>query len=567
MKVWLFRAIAVFIPFLFFILLELGLRFAGYGQSYPLFIPNPDAPDYLLPRPDIVKRYFPNASDVPSVTIEANFFRAEKPKNGLRFFVQGGSTAAGFPYGLGASIAGMLDHRLKQSFPDNYVEIINTSLAAVNSYTNLDLVDEIIAQQPDAVLIYMGHNEFLGIMGVGSNYTAASSAATTLLFLKLKEYRTFQLIQSLYHSLKVAFIEEKNQESETTVQANFAASRTFMAKVAKHKTIPQDSKLFSAGVAQFEQNLSLILEKYQGAGIPVFISTLVSNLLDQRPFSSLPTPSNLENALRQLSEQITTQSVDNVLLEQTAKSVSITDSADAHFQLGRIFNALGDSTKAKLFLTQAKDLDLLRFRAPEAINSIIRNHALRYGAILVNAQQRFEQQSPLGVVGNNLMLEHLHPNVEGYFLLSDAFYQSMSMSKAISFKQEITPNVAWKQRMLLQAEEYYGFAKALQLKSDYPFVDEPQLLKLPAPQNWQQQLGKDLFDKKLNWLSMVQHAQTNYQAERNSSQVIKTQLMLADALPYEARLNVQAADMLMKTGQTARASTYIQRSKWAEEDK
>ncbi len=69
---------------------------------------NPAHPDYLLPRPDILSRYFPDGH-APRVTMETNFFLKEKPENGLRLVVQGGSTATGFPYGLGEpSLAGML---------------------------------------------------------------------------------------------------------------------------------------------------------------------------------------------------------------------------------------------------------------------------------------------------------------------------------------------------------------------------------------------------------------------------------------------------------------------------
>ena len=52
----------------------------------------------------------------------------------------------------------MLEGRIRASQPTRYVEVINTAMSAVNSYTLLDFADEIIAQNPDAVLIYAGHN-------------------------------------------------------------------------------------------------------------------------------------------------------------------------------------------------------------------------------------------------------------------------------------------------------------------------------------------------------------------------------------------------------------------------
>ncbi|MUH72347.1 hypothetical protein [Psychrosphaera haliotis] len=83
-KVWLFRTITVLLPFVILLLLEVVLRGVGFGQSVPLFINNPQAPSYLLPKPDVVSRYFSEPSAGPDVTIETNFFLAEKPKDGLR---------------------------------------------------------------------------------------------------------------------------------------------------------------------------------------------------------------------------------------------------------------------------------------------------------------------------------------------------------------------------------------------------------------------------------------------------------------------------------------------------
>lgn len=165
------------------------------------------------------------------------------------------------------------------------------------------------------------------------------------------------------------------------------------------------------------------------------------------------------------------------------------------------------------------------------------------------------------------MLEHLHPNVQGYFLLSDSFYQQMQASNTLQFSRIIESNSAYKDRLLLPAEEYYGFSKVLQLKTDYPFVDTPKPLKLPRPQNWEQSLGKALFDKKIDWLQMVRTSHTRYHQEKNVAQAIKSQIMLADALPHVARINLETAELLLKNNQKARAQTYIQRAIWSGADK
>lgn len=552
-------AIAISLPLVFLGGLEGILRISDYGNDYPLFIENPANPNYLLPRPDIVKRYFAANAEIPTVTMEANFLLADKPQNGFRLFVQGGSTAAGFPYGLGASIAGMLDKRLKATLPEHNVEVVNTALAAVNSFTVLDLTDEIVAQQPDAVLLYLGHNEYLGILGVGSNYTAANSYASTLLFLKLRSLRLFQLLQNCYASLQghsTAFATEQNN------------SRTFMAKVAKHKDIPLNSDLYKAGLEQFSDNLKLILDKYQKAAIPVYLATIASNLLDQKPFSSEAIESEVDLSLQKIKAAIALadQLQAIILANQLAAYIDKSDNALAHYELGRLYVQLNQASGAKQQLELARDLDRLRFRAPSELNAIIRSTAEKYDSvILVDAEQHLSQFSPMGLIGNNLMLEHLHPNVRGYFLLADSFYIALKQQLKLTDWQSVSIEQAWAERPLLPAEEYTGFAKVLQLMNDYPFVEPNQdgnekALNLPPVTDWQLALGKDVFLKKIDWLSMMKECLTRYQADNNKEMTLKTAVILAEALPHDSQINQYVAQLYTQQNSASLANYYTQRS-------
>jgi len=186
-RLWTFRLIVLALPFLLLGLAEIGLRLGGFGRDLePLFIPAPNHPAYLQANPRAVTRLFLDPAQAPSVSIETAYFAADKPAGTFRVFVQGESGAAGFPYGLGASLAGILDQRLERAFPSREIEVISTAMAAVNSFALLDFADQIIAQRPDAIVIYAGHNEYLGILGVGSSFRLGESGGATRLFLKLR---------------------------------------------------------------------------------------------------------------------------------------------------------------------------------------------------------------------------------------------------------------------------------------------------------------------------------------------------------------------------------------------
>lgn len=529
-KIRVYQLIALAIPFVFFALLEGGLRFFDYGREISLFIDYPansqsTAPHYLLPRPDVVKRYFPEDSAAPSVTIETNFFLKNKPADALRIVVQGGSTAAGFPFAYGASIAGMLDYRLKQSFPDRTVEVINTALAAVNSYTVLDFVDEIIAQQPDAVLIYAGHNEYLGILGVGSAYTAANSPAATLLYLKLKNSRIFQLLQNTYWQLT------KTKDPQQSHLANKAA-RTFMSKVAKHKNIPYGSALYEAGLAQFDNNISLVIAKYQAAGIPVFIGSIASNLADQKPFSSAPQLNKRHN----------------------------TPNADIYYEKGQALMAQAQYQEAKQAFINARDHDLLRFRAPSAMNGIIERLVEKSSVYFVDSNKALTEAADHGIIGNSLMLEHLHPTIKGYFVIADSFYHALEQSSLFGkFPKLVSTAQAEKDLPVFDAEIFWGKAKIAGLMADYPFTDKPEKPQLPQVNNWSDQLGLAAYKKQASWLTIALENLKRAKG-KNAQLYLKSAKLLADAMPFDAAYNFRAGLALIQGKQFSQAPRYLKRA-------
>ncbi|MBU2178147.1 MAG: hypothetical protein KJ930_01830, partial [Gammaproteobacteria bacterium] len=136
-----FYLVLLLIPLLLLLLLEVILRLAGFGASYLLFVPAPEA-GYLQPNPLLVRRYVDDPRQAPPVAPDTQYFLAEKPKDGLRLMVAGESTAAGFPYGRFGSPAALLQQRLKRQYPDQPIEVISTAMAAINSYTVLDIMPE-----------------------------------------------------------------------------------------------------------------------------------------------------------------------------------------------------------------------------------------------------------------------------------------------------------------------------------------------------------------------------------------------------------------------------------------
>ena len=406
------------LPVLFFALLEGGLRLGGYGGGFPLFVPLDEGETVLTPNREVARRFFADGAFYPNPN--PDFFAADKPARGFRVVVQGESSAAGYPYYRGASFPQVLGSLLRRAYPDRTVEIVNTAMAAVNSYSLLDFADEIIAVRPDAVLIYTGHNEFYGALGAASTESVGRSPAVVRAYLRLRRFRTVQLLRNALAGV------QKRLAPDAPDAGDGRPSSTMMAQMVGEQSVPLGSETYRRGLRQFEENLGALLAKYEAAGVPVYVGTLVSNERDQRPFviatGGAETEARRAEKIAAAVAQVRAGQAAAGIAALDALAVADTLAADAPFALGRALLATGDTARAATQLRRARDLDALRFRAPTAFNAVIRRAAAAHSATVVESEAAFQRASPQGIVGRSLMLEHLHPNLDGYALLADAFF-------------------------------------------------------------------------------------------------------------------------------------------------
>jgi tetratricopeptide (TPR) repeat protein len=375
----LFRTVLLLIPVLFFVLVELALRLFDFGGNLDLFVPGPGRlePFYFCNQ-NVARRYFLAYRQVPAPAND--YFRKQKPANGFRVFVLGGSTTNGYPYGSNLMFSRILEFRLKQALPDRTVEVVNVAMAAVNSYALLDFFDEILRYEPDALLIYAGHNEFYGALGVASMINLGSNRTFILAYMKLSRLKIFLAVRRF-----VLWLRNRGKDE------SLPRTATLMERMVAKQSIPLNSALYRAACRQFEGNLRAMLRKATKARIPVLLSDLVSNTRDQAPFIS---PDDGESAS-----------------DVYRDAVALVDN--------------GDYDAARERFKRARDLDVLRFRAPSVFNEIIRRVAIDYNIAVVEMEATFEAVSPDGLVGEGLMLDHLHPNIAGYFIMADAFFAAM----------------------------------------------------------------------------------------------------------------------------------------------
>lgn len=384
-KKTVFYSIAVCIPVVLLLLLEIGLRIAGVGEDLSLFTQAND-PGYLRVNPIVAKRYLGNFG----FTVPLNDqFLAKKPANSYRIFILGESTVVGFPYDANISFSRILQYRLQSVFPEKRIEMINTGLTAVSSYTLLDFIDEILQQKPDAILMYAGHYEFYGALGVASVENGGNVRWLKSAHLALIRFRLYQLVRN-----SLAWISQLIHPVGLE-----EAKGTLMQKIVGNNPVEYGSAVYDGGIEQFWVNVHKLLERAKHAGVPVILSELVSNIRDLKPFESI-------------------------------RNGKYPPAGDV-YEAARIDEAGGNFEKAREEYYRAKDLDAIKIRAPEDINAVVHELGKEFDLPVVPMEQYFEAYSKHRLIGDNVMAEHLHPNIDGYFLMSEGFLDAMRQFRFI----------------------------------------------------------------------------------------------------------------------------------------
>jgi tetratricopeptide (TPR) repeat protein len=481
----------------FFLGGELVLRAFNYGGNLSLFIPAESALGYMQVNENVGRRYFAAAGITPETAHD--LFRERKAANAYRIFVLGESTTAGYPYMYNGSMSKMLYQRLLDYFPDREIEVVNLAMPAINSFSLLDMAPEALAQKPDALIIYCGHNEFYGALGVGSTESLGRWRGAINFYLKLQRLKL------------MLFLRDQLETAKKWLRSSGAgkndANNTLMEQMVADQEIGYQGEAYQRARGFFKANLGDIINAAKQQGVRVILSNLVSNVRDLKPFVSMYAPATNQAAFARA-------------LNRGAKLVAEGDNAGAlalydslcrldespallYFHMGRSLEAAGNFGEARLAYEKARDLDGLRFRASSDFNSALQEIAQETGALLV-IWKRFWQASPNGLIGKNLLLEHVHPNVEGYFIMGRELCRAMRENSFVNAAWEETrarPDSAhWQERGVTALDEEIARIRIAVLTHNWPFAPKDRAVPfIYQPRNNFEKLAYTAWKREESW--------------------------------------------------------------------
>lgn len=350
-------------------------------------------------------------------------FRLDKPKNGLRVFVIGGSSAYGFPWGAAEAFPRLLEDALKASLPDRVVEVVNAAGMSYGSHRLRVVAAEVLAYQPDLLVIYGGHNEFVETQ-IEERLAAAVPKSIAGFRLILYRFRLTTVMMRLAALLGSATPAGSAPEGMST-------GEMLGVDVVREEQVRTGALERARSCAIFSDNIAAILAQARERGVEVILCTVCANSRDWKPnqsfFDTAISASARAEVTRQLAaarRALEQDDVDAALrLLIRARGEAAGSYAEVDYLLGQVLERAERWDEARVAYAQARDNDAQPCRVVSCINDSIRRFAKEEKIEVVDIEQAFEDASPHGLVGFGLIEDYVHPNRSGHRIIAHELWK------------------------------------------------------------------------------------------------------------------------------------------------
>ncbi|TWU62905.1 GDSL-like Lipase/Acylhydrolase [Crateriforma conspicua] len=416
-KVWWFRSLAILIGLLPLVAAEIVLRIVDdssvtwddplvdVSRQPALFIPN-EAGNRFIVDPQR-GNYFRPAS-----------FATEKVAGTRRVFVLGGSTVQGRPYAHETAFSTWLSLWMQAADPDHPPEVVNVGGVSYASYRVSRLLEEVLQHQPDLIVLYTGHNEFL------EDRTYAATRARGRWQRWMDDMATA--------SATVRFVKKRlggNANPQSPTLAPEVDAR--LDHVGGLDAYRRDPSWRRSVETDFDASIRSMVERCRHAGVPILVCVPASDRVRTPPFKTVADPSLPDPQQQRIDHgwQEVLSGQDASKKSSVCKQILQTDPlhAGANYYLGRQRwdGGIRDQT-TRTFLTVARDCDVCPLRATSPIVTSVRSITAQADAS-VDVSKLFDEDND-SVEDPDWFVDHIHPSIAGHQRIAQAILRALQRS-------------------------------------------------------------------------------------------------------------------------------------------
>ncbi len=352
----------------------------------------------------------------PAVTawFEPQRFPVPKPPDEIRIFAVGGSTVQGRPYGVPTAFSTWLELLLQAMDPARRYRVVNVGGISYASYRLLPIVDELLDYEPDLLVLYTGHNEFLEDRTYEDLKQPGLVARARGLVSRLRTYNV----------LEARLVRPASPRRSAGAPALSPDVDEILNSVVGLDAYHRDPAWHRDVVAHYRFNLRAMVERAQAAGVPLFLMNPAANASNARPFKSEHRRGVSVADARRFARRLEVArdalpSDPRLALRELEVALAIdAEMAEAHYLTGKALALLGEVDAAVAAHRRALERDVCPLRILDTMRATVAEVARETGTPLLDARSVFERAAGTPLFGEALFVDHVHPTIEGHQLLA-----------------------------------------------------------------------------------------------------------------------------------------------------
>ena len=340
------------------------------------------------------------------------------------------------------------------------VKVYNLARIGSNSHFIAKSFLNTVDYKPDLAVFYTAHNDFVQLDNRHTDFNPHPLIFGQKGFLGQRGWPLMK--QSAFVSelarLHIAFkIKQHGLEYKFKKEPPLIIETWEKFYNPQYDSIIHHSYLFERIFANWIENINRIIHTAQSRQIPVIFLESVSNLKEYQPNESVHNssmdPLKLSRwaayhgkAERAFSGQKYKEA--SKLYQRCLKMDP--EYAVTYYRLGQCYENLSEFDQANKCYLMANDKDRVPLRAPSEVNQFYDSLEKAHfeGIAVIKTQEVFEKYSPNGIIGSNLLLDTMHPTIEGQALIALEIVKSMYDNALVA------PRTSWHWNALGTTKNY-----------------------------------------------------------------------------------------------------------------
>ncbi len=349
----------------------------------------------------------------------------------LRILVIGESSAQGEPYHPWLSVAQIVAWRLEKVFPGRAIQVdmwahggailrtMHQKLAGLN-------------YRPDALMVYVGHNEFQGRYAwmrevdhySDDDHVPRDVAGSSGLFSVLRYSRVCLLLGETRERQRLDALPPRMVTRKLVDRP--------LCTVAEFQAVTDD----------FERRLESIARYCESIGtVPIYVIP-PCNDAGWDPSRSVLAAETPRAERDEFAREVAHARALEPKAPDEARSIyrdlvkRHPEFAETHFRLAGLLEQSGEWDEARDHFVKARESDGMPLRCPEPLREMYRKVAARHSSIvLVDGPRVLETRSRHGIIDGYFFHDAQHPNLRGYAALAEDLMKQLSERRAFSWPE------------------------------------------------------------------------------------------------------------------------------------